>query len=242
MLELVGSTASFQIRNLENHTANNETIRWVADANGVTPIVVTQGGTNRVQLQNTGEFTANTGAGATLMGDGIALSLDLSAIVGDRTLTLIDHQSGPANPILGFFENGTTGSLYAEGAQILGTGYNGTVTISYVGSSGTGSAGNDVVLSLVAGAASTADFNSDGTVDGSDFLAWQRGFGTTTGGTRAGGDANGDGAINADDLTIWKNQYGTAPATAATAAVPEPAAIGLLATAGLGLAAARRRR
>jgi hypothetical protein len=144
--------------------------------------------------------------------------------------------------VVGFFENGTTGGLYAEGAQIPGTGFNGTVTISYIGSSGTGSTGNDVVLNLVASAAANGDFNDDGTVDGADFLAWQRGFGTTSGGTLANGDANGDGAINGDDLTIWKNQYGTAQAIPATAAVPEPAAIGLVAMAGLGLAAARRRR
>lgn len=243
MLELVGSTASFQIARLENHDGNNETIRWVADANGVTPIVVTQTGASRLQLQSAVDLAANTGTAPALMGNGVALSLDLSAIVGSRTLTLIDHRSGTANKAVGFFENGTTGNLYTEGAQILGTGYNGTVTLSYVGSAATGSTGNDIVLNLVAGAASNADFNSDGTVDGSDFLAWQRGFGTTTGGTLAGGDANGDGAINADDLTIWKNQYGTPGGiTSAAAAVPEPATLGLVVVAGLGLAAARRRR
>jgi hypothetical protein len=242
VLELVGSTASFQINRLDNHLANNETIRWVADANGVTPIVVAQTGASRVQLQNATELAANTGAGPTLMGDGIAISLDLSAITGSQSLTLIDHHAGSTQAVVGFFENGTTGGLYAEGAQILGTGFNGTVTISYIGSSGTGSTGNDVVLNLVASAAANGDFNDDGTVDGADFLAWQRGFGTTSGGTLANGDANGDGAINGDDLTIWKNQYGTAQVAPTTASIPEPATLGMIAVAGLGMAAANRRK
>ena len=103
--------------------------------------------------------------------------------------------------------------------------------------------GNGEILQAFSSGVTTenADFNDDGTVDGADFLAWQRGFGATSGGTLANGDANADGAINDADLTIWKNQYGTSSATPVAAAVPEPAAVGLLAMAGLGLAAVRRR-
>lgn len=59
-----------------------------------------------------------------------------------------------------------------------------------------------------------ADFNSDTTVDGFDFLTWQRGSGTTSGATLDQGDANGDGAIGVADLAIWETQYGntTTPA------------------------------
>ena len=57
-----------------------------------------------------------------------------------------------------------------------------------------------------------ADFDSDGDVDGSDFLAWQRGFGSDAGSgnvaPQASGNANGDQAIDADDLTIWQEQFG----------------------------------
>lgn len=240
-LELIGSNASFQIQRLDNHAGNDEAIRWVADANGVTPLIVNQGGSNRTQLQNATEFGANTGSGFSIMGDGIALSLDLSAIVGSQTLTLIDNLTGPANKVLGMFEDGTTGNLYGEGEQIFNTGYNGTVTISYLGT-GSSTPGNDVVLNLVAGSAGNADFNGDGSVDGNDFLAWQRGFGATVGGTLAQGDANGDGAINGADLTIWKNQFGV-PATATVESVPEPGTLGLaFAATGVVVAAARRRR
>jgi hypothetical protein len=244
LVELTGSQASFTLGRLENHLGNDETIRWVADAGGITTMLIQGGsGTNRIQLQNPNEVTANTGTNGLgdLMGDGIALSLDLSALVGSQTLTLIDNRSAQA--IVGFFENGTTGNLYEEGEQILGTGYSGTVTISYLGSAPTGSAGNDVVLNLVAGAANNADFDADGDVDGNDFLRWQRGVGTDAGGTLAQGDANGDGAINGADLGIWRDQFGSgAGQSVAAAAVPEPGALVLcLGAICLATVAARRR-
>jgi T5SS/PEP-CTERM-associated repeat protein len=88
-----------------------------------------------------------------------------------------------------------------------------------------------------------ADFDSDGDVDGSDFLTWQRGLGTTTGATLAQGDANGDGAVNGADLAVWKGTFATSTAAAAAAAsaVPEPAAWAL-ALAALGLLPVRRDR
>jgi hypothetical protein len=65
-----------------------------------------------------------------------------------------------------------------------------------------------------------ADFDGDGFITGSDFLAWQIGVGTASP-AHADGDANGDGVVNETDLAIWEQQYGTA-ALAASAAVPEP--------------------
>jgi hypothetical protein len=85
--------------------------------------------------------------------------------------------------------------------------------------------GYDVTYDIsVASATENADFNSDGTIDGGDFLIWQRGFGSPGGLLQ--GDANGDGAVNTADLNIWKGQFGSA--TIVSAAVPEPAT-GLLA-------------
>jgi hypothetical protein len=67
------------------------------------------------------------------------------------------------------------------------------------------------------------DFNLDGAVDGSDFLAWQRGRGITSGATRADGDANSDTAVTAADLAIWGGQFGVGNSVAAaTSSVPEP--------------------
>jgi hypothetical protein len=93
-----------------------------------------------------------------------------------------------------------------------------------------------------ASAPADADVDNDGDVDGRDFLIWQRGNGTASGATNGQGDANGDGAVNAADLAAWRGRFGAA-ASAATAAVPEPATVSLgLVAASLAWAAARCRR
>ncbi len=82
-------------------------------------------------------------------------------------------------------------------------------------------------LSVVSAALENADFNGDGSVDGRDFLIWQRGFGNP--GSLGTGDANGDGQVNAADLAIWQGQYGNVPELVATnVTVPEPGSIALL--------------
>jgi hypothetical protein len=216
-LEIIGSQASVQIGQLENVAGGvngmSEAIRWEADANGITPLVVTGSGPlvdNRVQFQDVLEAAANTGVANALVGDGMALELNLSAIHGNVTLTLIDNQM--SDPITGLFERGSTLDLYEEGSLITGTGYSGQVSISYVGGTG-----NDVILQLVG--ISNADFDADGAVNGADLLTWQRNYGVASGATTDIGDANGDGAVDEDDLVVWKSQFGDA---ASTSPIPEP--------------------
>jgi hypothetical protein len=235
-LEIIGSAASVQVGQLENAPGGaagvSETIRWKADAGGVTPLVITGAGflsANRVQLQDPAEEGANTGVDAMLQGDGIALELDLSAFTASATLTLIDNQTPDA--VTGFFERGNSLDLYEEGATISGTGYSGSVNISYVGGTG-----NDVVLSMVASPAESADFDSDGDVDGSDFLTWQRGLGINNGASRDQGDADADGAVTAADLKIWNNGFEAPGIGAPVGTIPEPHTL-LLSLAAISLAA-----
>jgi hypothetical protein len=68
------------------------------------------------------------------------------------------------------------------------------------------------------------DFDTDGDVDGNDFLVWQRGVGTT---------------YDAADLADWKANYGAGPGLSA---VPEPSSLVLGALATLAVGCARRRR
>ncbi|BBO36190.1 hypothetical protein [Lacipirellula parvula] len=91
-----------------------------------------------------------------------------------------------------------------------------------------------------AGSVANADFNGDSTVDGADFLIWQRGSGIASGATLAQGDADGDGVVGPLDLEVWKTKFGGA-ATPAVAAVPEPTAALLMGAAVLSIVASRRR-
>jgi hypothetical protein len=70
----------------------------------------------------------------------------------------------------------------------------------------------------------SADFDASGDVDGSDFLAWQRGLGSLgAAATRAHGNADGDNDVDGDDLAAWQSQFGAAQVAATagpTAATP----------------------
>jgi autotransporter-associated beta strand protein len=73
------------------------------------------------------------------------------------------------------------------------------------------------------------DFNGDTFVDGDDLIAWESGFGMTSGAEIGDGDANGDDAVDGTDFLAWQRNLGGGPgATAAAAPVPEPAAAALL--------------
>jgi hypothetical protein len=51
------------------------------------------------------------------------------------------------------------------------------------------------------------DYNSDGAVNGRDFLVWQRSFGTTLGDA----DGDGNGIVDNGDLEVWSTGYGHEP-------------------------------
>lgn len=52
------------------------------------------------------------------------------------------------------------------------------------------------------------DANRDGSVDGADFLQWQRDFGMTNAPLGEGADLNSDGAVNSLDLDVWRLEFG----------------------------------
>ena len=59
-----------------------------------------------------------------------------------------------------------------------------------------------------ASAASSADFDADGDVDGADFLGWQRGY-KMPNAIQTTGDADHDSDADAADLNVWSAQYGS---------------------------------
>jgi hypothetical protein len=59
------------------------------------------------------------------------------------------------------------------------------------------------------GTTDASDFNSNGLVDGGDFLIWQQGNGLTGQTDKSTGDANVDGNVDGADLELWKTAFGT---------------------------------
>ena len=74
-----------------------------------------------------------------------------------------------------------------------------------------------------------ADFDSDGDVDGNDFLTWQRGFGTQSSAQKSDGDYDNDTDVDGADLAGWQTEFG-AGSGSLTSAVPEPTSVVLLLT------------
>ncbi|QDS98395.1 PEP-CTERM sorting domain-containing protein [Adhaeretor mobilis] len=73
----------------------------------------------------------------------------------------------------------------------------------------------------------SADANDDGQVDGSDFLDWQAGFGTSSP-AKVDGDFTGDSEVDANDLALWHDQYGSGVASSfSSAIVPEPTSVAM---------------
>ena len=91
-----------------------------------------------------------------------------------------------------------------------------------------------------------ADFDGNRVVEGADLPLWKAGFGTTGNANHMQGDADGDRDVDGADLLVWQRRLGAderaaSSMTAASAAVPEPAAAGLLFAATCVLSAASRR-
>jgi hypothetical protein len=74
-----------------------------------------------------------------------------------------------------------------------------------------------------------SDFDEDLDVDGDDLVHWRTNFGTGT--THLQGNADGavgDLDVDGYDFLVWQRQLGSAVTVAATASIPEPAALVLL--------------
>ncbi|MCA9230727.1 MAG: PEP-CTERM sorting domain-containing protein [Planctomycetales bacterium] len=101
--------------------------------------------------------------------------------------------------------------------------------------------GNSLVLSVLD--VENANFDGIGGVDGFDFLAWQRGFGKTTGAVLSDGNADGDSDVDGNDLAIWEDQFGTSGGGGmAAATIPEPSSLLLVAFGAMATVLAGRKR
>jgi mannan endo-1,4-beta-mannosidase len=83
------------------------------------------------------------------------------------------------------------------------------------------------------------DYNHDGIVDAADYTMWRDSIGQTV--TKGNGaDGNGNGLVDSGDYDVWRLYFGqSSGGSAASAAVPEPAACFLAFCGFLGLAMAK---
>ena len=54
-----------------------------------------------------------------------------------------------------------------------------------------------------------SDSDGDSDSDGFDFLAWQRGFGSSIVASQSTGDANTSGNVDSNDLALWSSEFGS---------------------------------
>jgi hypothetical protein len=85
------------------------------------------------------------------------------------------------------------------------------------------------------------DFDSDGDVDGADFVAWQTNFPTADGATLNMGDADGDFDVDGADFVVWQTHFPTSSLPGG-APVPEPSGIAIAMIAAVALSAASQVR
>jgi hypothetical protein len=167
-------------------------------------------------------------------GGGNNLFYDLSVKAEGNTLTIqvIDHLGNVVNyaPIVDATDPLLTGTV---GFQVWGT--VGTYFMNYGGVNGT------PLLTSIGAPPHPGDFDSDGDVDGADFVAWQTNFPKASGALLSEGDADGDGDVDGADFVVWQTNFPFTPGPGSSP-VPEPHAFLLVALAVPALVAARRRR
>lgn len=152
------------------------------------------------------EFTMQEGSGVGFtFEDLLANDVDLD---GDP-LTVVGNQ------LIGTAQNGTITYIdWPNGERTASytpnPGFSGVETFTYVVTDGQYS--SEATVTFTVTPVTSADFDSNGAVNGRDFLVWQRNFGLTSGATRSQGDADNDGDVDGEDLTTWQATYGwTAP-------------------------------
>jgi hypothetical protein len=165
-----------------------------------------------VGLTNLGLSPAQTSAGAKYvftLTDANAYKLQIISLQGDALLasregTLKNSESGAIDSLeIVMFENGS------------GSGQ--------PGAGGTATGEREFFFNhlTVSTPTLTADFDSNGIVDGADFLVWQRQFNTAG----PGADGNSDGLVDDADLSIWRATFGANGSSSAMSA-PESDSIG----------------
>jgi hypothetical protein len=200
-LEIIGSGGSFTTTVGSLLAAHpTATIKFTADAGGVTPIVSTGLPFNNPPLPP---------GGGDVEGGNLVLDLDAFNFTPTSTLMLIDlgPQDEEENP-----------RLFGQFGTVTFVG-NTTADVNYDYDNG------DIFLNnfvRVGPSPVNGDYNNDGKVDAADYVVWRKHNGTTT---TLPNDTT-PGIVSAADYDVWRLNFGASSGGGALAlAVPEPTSL-----------------
>lgn len=145
-----------------------------------------------------------------------------------RVSSSVRYTSSFTPPTAPYTPDGTTAALwhFDDGAGSTSFADASTNTNDLIGYNGA------VIYGAILG-----DYDGNGSVGEEDYNVWKANFGTTY----AAADGNGNGVVDAADYTVWRDNLAAGSGSLAIgAAVPEPAAWLILATAMVGIWSARR--
>jgi hypothetical protein len=172
---------------------------------------------------------------------GYTAGLDLDAINGSGDVNAFTTDLAPFNGAAPLAAGSSRAFTATLDTSVLGA-FAATYTLGFSDENLPGATSLENMTLTLTGAieasvVESADFDSDGVVDGADFLAWQLGVGAQSA-TLGHGDANGDLMVDGSDLAVWQEQYHAIDAAAAST-VPEPSTL-LIVAPGLLVAAGAR--
>jgi hypothetical protein len=203
LLEIIGSGGSFTTTVgslLVGHPT--ATLKFVADAGGVTPIV-------SVGLGAPTPYPAGSSGGGDVEGGNLVLDLDDFNFTPSSTMMLFDGRATDAqNPDP--FLTGTFGMVTFLGDT--------TATVNYDYANG------DIFLNNFMSTEPpgvTGDYNDNGKVDAADYVVWRNHNGTTT---TLPNDST-PGLVSPADYDEWRAHFGMMAGGGSFSAVPEPASI-----------------
>jgi hypothetical protein len=205
-----------------------------------------------LQLVNTdgraGSLTLSAGARTVMQVNGTAAG-QFDTIVAQGGVTLGGTLEVVVNPLSSTGTNSTYAPTLGDVITLITAGGGGSLATDFNGN-GTVDAADLDTWKTAYGSTNLGDANGDGVTDGADFLAWQRDLGLSSGGGLTGTFSSlvvtdPDNVMSGAGLKFQMNVTSSnvqlvVVAASAVAAVPEPAAVSLLAL-GAGLFVRRRR-
>ena len=159
---------------------------------------------------------------------GFTAALDLDSVASSGNTSAFTTDLAPFSNLSAGASQEFTSSF---NVAAVGT-FMATYTLTLSDENLSGATNKTLTLTLKGVARLAGDVNNDGTVDGGDYVVWQRSLGQSVAAAYDGADGDGNLMIDNADFDVWRAHYGqTAPGSGSAsrlAAVLEPAMMWLI--------------